>query len=257
MKLTFVSTAFLLSATPLFAGTLNNLQAQAAPPISDSWDFGISTYLLAAGVNGSIDIDGNRADFNSSFSDILENLNEGITLSGFASYKRWSLRADYLYMGMGLDRPTEVPIYNQVKADIKMSLFTSLLSYHIWQNEDAYINLGAGARLFHLNGELELFPRFSFFPNIKADTSQNIWDGLIAITGSYQFAPKWALRFYGDIGTGDSDLTWQTHLSVGYQATDSLVVLLGARQVGYEMQHDNASLDLSFAGPQLGVVYTF
>ncbi|MFC4995738.1 hypothetical protein ACFPTZ_26335, partial [Rubritalea tangerina] len=68
---------------------------------------------------------------------------------------------------------------------------------------------------------------------------------LIAITGSYQFAPKWALRFYGDIGTGDSDLTWQTHLSVGYQATDSLVVLLGARQVGYEMQHDNASLDLS------------
>lgn len=226
-------------------------------PHQKELQFGLSTYILAAGVTGSVGIDRQRADFESSFGDILENLNEGMALSGFASYDKWSLRADYLYMGMGINSSTGLPIYEEIDTNLKVNIFTSLLSYHVWENDEAYINLGLGARLFHLSGDVSLNSSSNFFPDLKGDSSQDIWDGIIAFTGSYQFAPKWSLRFYGDIGSGDSDLTWQTHLSCGYQCNDSLIVLLGLRQVGCQFESGNIDLEIAFSGPQLGVVYTF
>ena len=241
----------------LHAGNHEAIAPIDPTPHRKELSFGLSTYIMAAGVVGSVGIDGTKADFESSFGDILENLNEGIALSGFASYDKWSLRADYLYMGMGIERDTDIPIYEKVDANLKARLFTSLLSYHIWENDEAYINLGAGARLFHMSGDIALLSTSNFFPDLEGDGSQDLWDGIIAFTGSYQFAPKWSLRFYGDIGSGDSELTYQTHLSCGYQCTDSLIVLLGVRQVSYEIERDKLDLDITFAGPQLGVVYTF
>jgi hypothetical protein len=61
---------------------------------------------------------------------------------------------------------------------------------------------------------------------------------------------NWFIPYYADVGTGDSNLTWQAMLGLGYRF-DWGHVTLAYRALGYDFNKDNT--DLTLYGPGLGV----
>jgi len=64
------------------------------------------------------------------------------------------------------------------------------------------------------------------------------------------------MPYNADVGTGQSDLTWQAQLGVGYKFKYA-DVLLTYRYLDYEFDSDSALDDLTVKGPQLGAKFYF
>jgi opacity protein-like surface antigen len=84
-----------------------------------------------------------------------------------------------------------------------------------------------------------------------------IWVGIVAARISYMFAERWSVRLYGDIGAGDSEQTWQVWANLAYTLSDRTTILAGYRHLDYDLEDGATDIDLSFTGPQAGVVFTF
>ncbi len=67
---------------------------------------------------------------------------------------------------------------------------------------------------------------------------------------------QWYVPYYADIGTGDSDLTWQALAGIGYRFSWGDIKLV-YRYLSYDMDDDKLLKDLDLSGPALGVVFRF
>ena len=38
----------------------------------------------------------------------------------------------------------------------------------------------------------------------------DVWDAVVGIRGQFELSGRWFMPFHLDVGTGDSDVTWQT-----------------------------------------------
>ena len=66
----------------------------------------------------------------------------------------------------------------------------------------------------------------------------------------------WFVPYYADIGTGDSDLTWQAMLGLGYSF--GWGDLIGAwRYLDYDMPSGDGLRDLYSSGAAIGVTFRF
>jgi hypothetical protein len=118
----------------------------------------------------------------------------------------------------------------------------------------------AGARLFaikptldwSINGELGLigFPIGSG----SKDVSQNVWDGIIGVKGRYAFGEDraWFVPFYLDVGTGQSEVTWQGAAGLGYTFNWGSVMAMW-RYLDYQFKSGQAIESMNFNGPMLGL----
>jgi opacity protein-like surface antigen len=82
-------------------------------------------------------------------------------------------------------------------------------------------------------------------------------DGIVGARGDVSIDENWHLPYYVDIGTGDSDLTWQVMAGVGYRINQSVDVGVTYRYI--EWQFDDSALlnDLNFSGPLIGARFRF
>jgi len=67
---------------------------------------------------------------------------------------------------------------------------------------------------------------------------------------------KWYLPFYGDVGTGDSDLTWQVLAGIGYKFK-WFDVVAAYRYLDWDFDDNPAIDDLNFSGPIVGIKFVF
>jgi len=76
------------------------------------------------------------------------------------------------------------------------------------------------------------------------------------VKGRFAFGSdrKWAVPYYLDVGTGDSDFTWQgvLGLSYGFHWGD---VSLVWRYLSYDLKSNAAIADMNFSGPALGATF--
>jgi hypothetical protein len=90
-----------------------------------------------------------------------------------------------------------------------------------------------------------------FYRQREVSLDQDVWDAIAGFRGQILFpGSDWYLPFYADIGTGESNLTWQAMLGVGYRF-DWGEVTLAYRALGYDFDENNA--DMTLYGPGLGV----
>ncbi|MFC1825261.1 hypothetical protein ACFL9T_21330, partial [Thermodesulfobacteriota bacterium] len=67
---------------------------------------------------------------------------------------------------------------------------------------------------------------------------------------------KWYMPFYGDIGAGDSDLTWQAEAGFGYKFKHFDVVAT-YRYLDWDFEDNSAVDDLNISGPLIGIKFVF
>lgn len=84
------------------------------------------------------------------------------------------------------------------------------------------------------------------------------WDGIVGLRGIAEINDRWAFRYYGDVGTGDSDVTWQLAALFDYSFNERWTGSFGYRHLEYEFDKPVAALtETSVTGPILGIRYSF
>jgi hypothetical protein len=254
-------------------------QAQSA---SDEWEYTATIYGWLPSFGGNVSIPtgprgggGGSASVGVNMSDILNGLN--FTFQGMltADKGRWGMGTDVIYLDLGSSKKktrdltfgdVELPVGVTADVDFDMTswLWTIDGTYLVIDDPDHPMKLLAGARMFdvstdvkwNLNGDIAGQP----LPgrNGTADGSETIWDAIVGVKGQIRFGEdnEWFVPYYLDVGTGDSDLTWQGMLGAGY-AFDWGDLVAVWRYLKYDMPSGDLLEDLDANGPAIGVTFHF
>jgi hypothetical protein len=125
-----------------------------------------------------------------------------------------------------LDVPTRVDLGVEMKG-----WFVNLAgSYRVHQTDRFDVQLLGGARYLSLEMGAKLDT--SLVPGEKiVDEGDDVLDAIVGVRGLAELSEKWWLSYRFDIGTGDSDLTWNASAQFGRKFD------WGSLAVGYRRCH--------------------
>jgi hypothetical protein len=206
---------------------------------------------------------------------ILEHL-KGVFMGSLeANNGRWGLFTDLLYMDVGGSKSgtrefqvghAELPVGASANAnfDLKGSVWTLGGSYRLMTTSSTKMDLLAGARLldikqklsWDLTGNIGAVPLPGRAGNL--DASIKNWDAIIGLKGKVALGNenKWFAPYYVDVGTGDSDLTWQANAGIGYSFHWGEVIAAW-RYLDYKMKSGKPIETINFNGPALAAVWNW
>lgn len=104
---------------------------------------------------------------------------------------------------------------------------------------------------WQLRGNIGALPPFavSGASTVKPD----VWDAVIGAKGRMNLGDgNWFVPYYVDVGTGQSDLTWQAMAGIGYAFAWG-ELLAAYRHLDYDFSSGKPMKDLTFSGPALAV----
>lgn len=258
---------------PLFfalALAIAPLAAQAADSTGDDdWRYGASIYLWGAGIKGKTasGFGGRSADFDVDFDDVLKNLNMAFMGAFEVRKSRWSLLADVIYLNAGIDKAAHVSVpfvpgsssRIKVDADLKTKVWLVNLvgGYNVWSADRGSLDAIAGAR--YANVKLDLRPganlgRFSASADLSP--SVTVWDAVIGARGHLNLYEQWYAPYYVDVGTGQSDFTWQALAGLGYRFKWG-DVSLSYRHIGWNYPSKEEIKNFKLSGPLLAATFHF
>lgn len=226
---------------------------------SDQWKFSTSMYLWGTALGGET---AGGDDIDVDFSDILKNLNFAIMGGGIARKGNWMVFTDIFYAKLEIEESTtanqvDMPVSAELEADMTNWIVHLGGGYAVARSDNYLVEVIAGARYLYLKNEFE----FEIGPNkIEFNSSDDVLDAIIGVRSEYQFNDKWFTRTHFDIGTGDSDFTWQAMGLLGYKL-DSLDLIFGYRHLAWDFGSNNSVSDtfndLEYTGPILGASFSF
>lgn len=219
----------------------------------DEWQFSGEVYLWGASIDAKPD---GGENVHISFSDLIDNLDMAF-MGGFGARKgKWSLLSDFIYLDVeddqtGSARVLRRNVRTEVDVELEAWIITLGAGYTVIETDSFYMDLLAGARYLWIELPLE----FDFGSiKLKATPSEHIWDGIVGARGEVALSDKWYVSYYGDVGRGGSDMTWQARLGLGYRF-DKVDAMFGYRYLDYDLRGDLD--DLTVKGPYAGVRFVF
>ncbi len=253
-----------LCAGVLAAGPFNANAGADAPLAGYDWEYSASIYLWGAGINGTT---AGGADVTVGFDTLIENLNMAFMGSFEARRAGWSLLADLVYLNVGANDSGKVPVPIAlgstvdvgVSAGVKTKgwLLNLIGGYSLWRTPQAELDVLAGARYLDLKLDFGLGLGVGpFAASREFSASDDVWDAVIGIKGHADLNPRWYFPYHIDVGTGESDLTWQVSAGLAYRFNWGDVVLV-YRHIEWDFGSDSQVDDISFSGPLLAAKLRF
>lgn len=241
----------------LLATTHSAGGADAGSGAASDWEFSAEAYLWAPWIDITTETGG---DVEISLEDILKNLDMMFMGALGASKEKWSLVADILYFDIGSNENTDLSPRAEIRSvNLSAWIVTPQVRYTVFETTEHRIDLLGGARYLDIESVTKLdvrLPQLSISERRKGTDSGSNWDGIVGIAGQMNLKDKWYLLGYLDVGTGDSDYTWQAQASVGYRFS-KVHAVAGYRYLDYDLGSDEALSDLAVHGPYAGVRFAF
>ena len=162
----------------------------------------------------------------------------------------------------GPRRPIPATVTTATGFDLKSTFWTVAASYGVTSADEATFDVLFGARLAHMKQELNWTFSGDFGPVTPPpmtgtrDTTVDQWDVVVGGKGRLMFGADhhWAMPYYFDIGTGDSDFTWQAVLGLSYSfGWGDLGVAW--RYLDYDLDSNGPIVDMNFSGPAAGATF--
>jgi hypothetical protein len=237
-------------------------QASAEEDNSEQgWQFTANLYVWGQSIGGE---SSSGEDIDISFSDIWENLNFAMMTWLVARNGNWLVFGDIQYADIEGDDNTDIDPGDGMTIPGELDLeFTQWVvqtggGYTISKSNKHVFDVIAGVRYIHQDAEIKL--DIGMPQKLKTDETADNIDAIIGVHSLLRLNDKWYLQSYADIGTGESDFTWQGMASLGYQF-NSFDALLGYRHIYWDFD-GNKGLgklykDLDFSGPQVGAAFRF
>jgi hypothetical protein len=253
--LTIAITTIMMVATPL--------QVQAEESIiSDDWQFDAQVYIWASDFGGEMN---NDASFDVPFSTMVDNLKMGFYGSFEARKEKWLIFTDIVYLNIGTDpvaTSTANPLLSVSFREVKLNggAVNLVGGYNLVAKGQSRVDLIGGVRHLDLGSDfglnvILLGDTQAVFIPIDMGTAL---DGIIGVKGRYAFTHRWSIPYHLDIGTGDSDFTWQAISGVSYQAANWVDVALTYRHMEWDLKStDGVIKNVNFSGPSIGATFHF
>ncbi len=186
---------------------------------------------------------------------------------------RWGAFTDVLYLDIGGSKSgtrdltiggVQLPagVSANASLDIKGTIWTLAGNYRVLATPETAFDAFAGARLLSVKEKLG----WEFSANVgpvvgvgrtgSSEAKLDNWDGIIGVKGRYSFGSQreWFVPYYVDIGTGDSDFTWQGIAGIGY-AFRWGEVIASWRYLDYNLKSGQKIENVNFNGPVIGVAF--
>lgn len=238
-------TALLFILCVALATVTPSLLAAEETAQDEAWKFGAAIYLWGASIGGD---SASGSDIDIDFDDLFKNLKMAFMGAGEARKGKWSFMLDAIY----LDVEDDDKVAPGVKADVELFgwIVTPSVGYNLYETEKGRLDVLGGARYLWLKSRLDL----TGYPKIS--DSGDVWDAIVGLKGRVNLTEKWYIPFYGDIGTGDSDLTWQAFAGIAYKFK-RVDVTLAYRYLYWDFDDNDVFDDLDLSGPYVGVKFAF
>lgn len=243
--------AFLFISSVISGAWYNNARADEG-----GWEFGAELYLWYSAIDGgtssgtSLDIDAN---------DLVDDLNMAFMGSFEVRKNRWSFLIDGLYLDAS-DNQDLLLLNTGVNLNVKLEgwVVTPLIGYQAVDSDNLSVRVVAGARYLWLKTDLDLRnadPASTSFSRNVSESGNN-WDAVIGLKGDVPLGTSWFIPYYLDIGTGNSNLTWQAFAGLGYHFK-WCDVIVGYRYLSWDFDDDAALDDLALSGVGAGIKFNF
>jgi hypothetical protein len=232
------------------------------------WDFEVTPYFFAAGLNGTAGARGIEADVDASFSDIWDDLDIGLMGLFLARRGPWTLEFEGIYFKVS-DQASKTVTgpFGQVsvKGALDVSASVTVLQPSLWyrvRDDRTIVDLGAGLR--YTNLDLDLDVKISTDPgivfpggNASFSGSESWVDLVVGASVIHPISDRWSLLGYADLGGGGSSLTYQLVAGANWTLNDRFTAKAGYRYVYWDYEDDGTVWDISASGPYLGLGIAF
>jgi len=227
-------------------------------------DIGGSTSFPERAGGGSINVDASK---------IIDNLKFTFMGTFEAQKGRYGFFTDLLYLDVGGSksntrdasvggRALPVGVTSNLDLDLKATVWTLAGSYRAVADPATTVDVLAGGRLLDVKETLSYQFSADVGPIVgpgrsgNSDVNASYWDGVIGAKGRFAFGAnrEWFVPWYADVGTGQSDLTWQVFGGIGYSFSWGSL-LAGWRYLDYKFKSDSPVQDLTLNGPMFGVAF--
>jgi hypothetical protein len=258
------ATAILCLATPVVA----------LGESADVWQYQGTIYVYAPSISAETTFPESEGGSSASIDgeDILNALEFAFMGALEARRGSWGALTDLIYLNLGAGaagsrnlvlggEPLPVGVAADLDYDLQGWAWTLAAEYGI-AGDAGTLDLLAGARLLDIESHLEwtLTGDVGSVPVMDRDgdrdtTLQNV-DAILGCKGRIGFGEhvSWFVPYYLDIGTGESDLTWQAMAGLGYSLGWG-DVLVAWRYLDYEMAAGTPIKELTFSGPAVAVSF--
>lgn len=244
-----------------------------AQDTSNDWQFAATIYGWFPDIGGNTRFGTDGTTIDVPIETLLDHLK--MTAQGSFSVQKghWGAFTDVVYLDVGeagtRTRDVEiggVPVPAAVNAsldfDLKSLFLTFAASYRMVGSKDATVDLLLGARMASMKPALEWEFTGNFGPvappPLTGTREESIeqWDAIIGVRGQLAFGPEhhWVVPYHLDVGTGDSDLTWQGMVGLAY-AFDWGNLGVAWRYLDYDVESRGPVEDMNFNGPALGATF--
>ncbi len=235
----------------------------AAESLTDGWTFSGAIYGWMPSIHGQTTT---GKDVDVSFSDIVNNL-DFTFMGGLSARKdKLSLLVDVIYMN--LEDSSNSTLFqgdlfklSLTNVQLESWVVTPMVAYNVLETDRLKLDLLAGARYLYLKAEPDFQEQGPLMTrHFSPSGSTDFWDGIVGLIGNVKLNEKWYLPYQGDIGGGDTDLTWQVFGGVGYKF-DNFDLVAGYRHLQWDFDSSDKGgellNDLYISGPMVGLRYTF
>jgi hypothetical protein len=257
------------SATNMPAATDTSAAAQTAPySDADKWQFEITPYLFAAGMNGKTGIGPVTSNVAMSFDDIRKNLDRGFMALFEARKGPWTYGLEGVYFKLKDEgaRSWQGPLGSSstgtLEATMTEQLYQLTAGYRVMDEHTEVDVLGA-ARYTQLDADLNL--TVTTGPSLLPDGSNSIggtenwWDPVIGARVLQPLSDAWTLVGYADIGGfgAGSRLTYQLLAGANWQFSKSVSAKAGYRYLYQDYENGSFVWDMKSSGYYLGAGFRF
>lgn len=268
MKISSAPTVYAIAAAALLA------YGPSAAQDDERWKFGAAIYGYFPTVSGATRFPstGGGSDVSVDIDTILDNLEFTFMGQFEASRGAWGFFTDVIYLGIGADKSASRAIAiggglpagaaANVDFDLDGWVWTLAGMYRAIARPDYQLDLLAGARMLDVEQRLG----WTLTGNIgsialpdrsgRREASLQNWDAIVGVKGRAQLGDggRWFVPYYLDVGTGESQLTWQATVGIGYSFGWGDIVAAW-RYLDYEMDSGQVMKDMNFNGPGIAAVF--
>jgi len=261
----------------------------AARAADDGWRFSLTPYLWLPTIDGRLKYDLPPGSGDPTIgvgpTDWFELLNFAALVNGTARKGRFSITSDFVYLSMsriedgkvidvddpgaasaGFGIPVGAGLTLDTSTDLDGTQWSIDVGYALFQDDRSHMDVFIGARYF----SVDVSTRWSLESDVLgpggnpildaeggASSDTRLWDAIVGVRGRYGLGEsKWSVPYSLDIGTGDSEMTINAILALGYGFGWGDLVA-GYRHLEYDEGPDNLLQEFSFSGPFVGAAFRF
>jgi hypothetical protein len=237
-----------LLAGAFLAGLLLASTAHAQDPASVRSDsatgsrVSIRPYLFLAGLSGSITAGSNTIPINSSFGEILDNLQFSLFTAVSFEKGRWGGYADFQYISLGAEGS------GALGATVELKNIIGEVDGTFRPSRAGGLRLLAGARAYQVDQTLTIGAN----PSTTASTF--VLDPIVGAIGEWSLGDKWDFEIRGDIGGFgvSSEFTSQLSMVALLNVSKSVSIPIGYRTLNYRIKDGKIFMDTQMGGLVLG-----